>query len=184
MNTRFLAVWGFKLLGGVSIALALYAALATHKWSHWKEIAGVLRIDLEEVRQLRAQDRANYENAQAAAQALAEAKKAKDAAQYQTIAGRSDNAEEASQRRAAANRYAAANRVRKQGPAASTGAASAASGAGEGSAAENADRSRPDSDVAIPRADFDALVENTIRLKQVHAWGEDLIAAGLATKAE
>ena len=55
MITRFLAVWGFKLLGGVSIALALYAALATHKWSHWKEIAGVLRIDLEEVRQLRAQ---------------------------------------------------------------------------------------------------------------------------------
>lgn len=183
MIGRFLSIWGFKLLGGATIAIALYAGLASYKWSHWKQIAGVLRIDLEEVRQLRKQDRANYENAQAAAQALAEAEKAKDAAQYQTIAERTDNAQEAAQRRAAANRYAIANRVRK-GTAAAQGAASGASGAGAGGAAKGGDGAGADAGVVVSRTDFDTLVENTIRLKQVHQWGNSLIDAGLAVKAE
>lgn len=162
-------------------ALALFTALCWYKWGYWKDIAGVLRIDLEQVRKLRAQDRANYENAQEAAKALAEAQKAKDAAQYQSLAERSDNVQEAMQRRAAADRYARANRVR-QGTAAASGAAGTAGGAGTGGAASVDNGPGSDAGVVVSRTDFDTLVSNTIRLKQAHDWAESLVAAGLAKK--
>lgn len=172
------------LLGGLAIVLLLGSTTYYRiDRDHWRKIAGVLRIDLEQVRQLRKQDRANYENAQAAAQALAEAEKAKDAAQYQTIAERTDNAQEAAQRRAAANRYAVTHRVRK-GTTAAPGAASGASGTGASSAAQGGDGAGSDADVVVSRTDFDTLVGNTIRLKQVHDWGDTLVAEGLAVKAE
>lgn len=171
------------LLGGLAIVLLLGSTTYYRiDRDHWRKIAGVLRIDLEQVRQLRKQDRANYENAQAAAQALAEAEKAKDAAQYQTIAERTDNAQEAAQRRAAANRYAVAHRVRK-GTTTAPSAAGGASGASAGSVAASDNDSRGDA-VLVERRDFDQLVTNTIRLKAAHDWGNSLIDAGLAVKAD
>ena len=41
----------------------------------------------------------------------------------------------------------------------------------------------PDS-VVLSRSDFDTLTGNTARLVAVHQWGEDLIAAGLATAGD
>lgn len=166
---------------GVIAALALFSALCWYKWGYWKNVAGVLRIDLEDVRALRRADRANYENAQAAAKALAEAQKAKDAAQYQSIAERTDNAQEATQRRAAADRYARANRVRK-GTATASSDAGGTSRAGSTSPAAVDNGPGADADVVVSRTDFDTLVNNTIRLKQAHDYGNELIVAGLATK--
>lgn len=139
--------------------------------NHWRAVAGVLRIDLDSIK-----------NAQAAATQIAEAKMRAEQAQFSELAERADNAErQISGLRAAADRYANANRVRSK---AAGGASGRTSGASAGEAAQSGDGPGGDASVAVSRADFDTLVEHSIRLKQVHEWGDSLVAAGLAVKAE
>jgi hypothetical protein len=173
------------LRGGLAIALALVAALSWHKWGAWKQEAADWREAAAAWRNAFDAQKASYVAAQAAARARAEAKKAQEAATYRTLAERADYAEqEIARYRALADRYARANRLRKPGTGAAAGAAGGADRAGAGAAAQGAERSGDDAAVVVERADFDALVENTIRLKRAHDWGEALVAEGLAARPE
>lgn len=137
--------------------------------NHWRAVAGVLRLDLDAIK-----------DAQATATALAEAKKREEQATFNQLAERADNAtHQITGMRAAAGRYASTNRVRAKAPEGRPGGTSGAS-AGEAATGDNGPGA--DASVVVSRTDFDQLVGNTIRLKQVHDFGNDLIAAGLAER--
>lgn len=164
--------WKYAAIG----VLAILLAFAWHRGNSWKETAGVWHTAFDT-------QKSAYEAAQSAARAQAEAQVVKDHSRYETLAERADNAEkEISGLRAAADRYARANRVRR--PQASGGAAGGTSGTGAGDSAQGGDGAGAPTDVVVSRPDFDQLVGNTIRLKQVHDWGDTLVAEGLAVKAE
>lgn len=165
--------WKYAAIG----VLAILLALAWHSRNSWKETAGVWRAAFDT-------QKSAYEAAQSAARAKAEAQVVKDRSRYETLAERADNAEkEIAGLRSAADRYARTHRVRSQAGSA-TRSAGGTSGASAGNTAQGGDGAGADTDVVVSRPDFDQLVENTIRLKQVHDWGESLVAEGLAVKAE
>lgn len=163
--------WKPILLGVIALALIARGDIYRIDRNHWRQIAGVLRLDLDAIK-----------SAQESARQLAEAKKRADQSQYDQLAERADNAERKNtDLRRAADRYAAANRVRQKT------VGSAASGPGGASASEAASGGNgpgSDASVVVSRTDFDTLVGNTIRLKRVHDFGNDLMAAGLAEKSQ
>lgn len=80
--------------------------------------------------------------------------------------------------RAAADRYADAHRLRPEADCRLSGPAGAPPANG---AAPDRDGPGPDA-VVIPRADFEQLRDNTLRLERVRLWGESEIEAGRAMK--
>lgn len=91
--------------------------------------------------------------------------------------------------RTTAARYADAHRLRAEAACRLPGSSAASAEAGPAP-----DRDRPGADpvagygvaetVAVPRSRYDELVENTLRLERVRAWGEGLIAEGLAVRVQ
>lgn len=161
--------WKLALTGFIVFSLSITATYYRLDRNHWRSVAGVLRLDLDAIK-----------DAQATATALAEAKKREEQATFNQLAERADNAtRQITGMRAAAGRYASTHRVRGKAPG---GASGGTGGASAGEAATGGDGPGSDASVALSRADFDQLVGNTIRLKQVHDFGNDLIAAGLAEK--
>jgi hypothetical protein len=171
--------------GGAAVAIAL--ALALTLWSRaswkeeagkWKETAGIWRTAFDT-------QKSAYQSAQAAARAKAEAQKAKDEVRYRELAERADHADQQiANLRAASQRYAQSNSLRNVKARIASGAGGRSGAAGESGAASGSNRSGADTDVVVPRADFDKLVDNTIRLKQVNEWGQSLIADGKAVALE
>lgn len=171
--------WRYFAMGVLLLALA-FAWNSRNSWkedSHrWQQTAGAWRKAFDS-------QKSAYQAAQAAARAKAEAQRVKDESRYQMLAERADNVDqEMANLRRAAGSYARLNSVRRTGAAKGDSGRTGATGAG--SAAEGGDGTGDTTEVAVSRADFDTLVEHSIRLKQVHDWGESLVAAGLATKAE
>lgn len=82
--------------------------------------------------------------------------------------------------RAAADRYADAHRLRPQADCRLSGPADPPAETGNTPAR---DGPGPDA-VVIPRADFEQLRDNTLRLERVRLWGESEIEAGRAVKVE
>lgn len=168
-----LRYWRYAVMGILALALAF----TWHSRNSWKDEAGQWHSAYDA-------QKSAYIAVQAAARAKAEAQKVKDESRYQALAERADNAEqEISEIRAAAERYARANSVHARAKA-SHGAAGGAGSSGAGGAAASGNGPGDDASVVVERADFDVLVENTIKLKQVHDWGNDLLAEGLAVKGE
>lgn len=164
--------WKWAAIG----VLALLLTLAWHSRNEWKDTARSWKSAQQ------AQEQA-YKAAQSAARVKAEAKRKEEQATYLALAERVDNAEqEVAGLRAAADRFARANSVRR--PKASGSAAGGTGGAGAGGAAKVDNGPGDAAEVAVPRADFDNLVNLAIRAKQNHDWGETLLASGLAVKAE
>ena len=168
------------------LAVAILLAALAFAWnsrSGWKQAAGSWRETAVSWRTAFATQKAAFAAAEAAARAKAEAQKIRTESRFRTLAERADHAdEEIADLRAAAARFAGANRLRAPARAAEAGAGRTAAAA-QGDAAPS-DRRSGDDAIVVPRGDFDVLVENTIRLKQAHDWGESLIAEGLATKPE
>ena len=161
--------WKPILAGLIALTLIIRGDYYRIDRNHWRSVAQVLRIDLDAIKA-----------AQSAATQLAEARKREEQAQFSQLAERADNAEHTNARlRAAAARYAAAHRVRTQ---AAQGGSSGTDRTGAREAAESGDGPGGDAGVVVSRTDFDTLVSNTVRLKAVHDWGDDLVAAGLAEK--
>ena len=78
---------------------------------------------------------------------------------------------ERSRYRALAARYAAANRVRGKAGAPDQRSASGADLSVTASTAQGADGAGPDAEfLAVSRADFDIMVDNTVRLKEAVEW--------------
>jgi hypothetical protein len=166
-----------KLLAGLAV-LGLIIAVAHYRGDarKWQSAAAAWKHAFNA-------QKGAYTAAQAAARAKAEAQRIREQSRFDTLAERADNADaEIQDLRSAANRFASANSVRARAGAAQ-GAAGRTAAIGKGDAASRSDGPGSDTDVVVPRADFDTLVDNTVRLRQVHAWGEDLIAEGLAAKA-
>lgn len=161
--------WKPLLIGFLALTLIIRGDYYRIDRNHWRAVAGVLRLDLDAIK-----------DAQATATALAEAKKREEQATFNQLAERADNAtRQITGMRAAAGRYASTNRVRTKAP---EGRPGGTGGASAGEAATGGNGPGSDASVALSRADFDTLVGNTIRLKQVHDFGNDLIAAGMAEK--
>jgi len=124
--------------------------------------------------------KANFRQAQESAAAMATALRQAREQKSILLAERADHDQEDTiADRAAAGRFADARRVQDGGradPRSSTGNAGAA---GETDLAAHPDRPGTDS-VALTRAEFDALVDNTLRLDRLHQWGQSLIDEGLA----
>ena len=163
--------WKPLLISVIALTLIIRGDYYRIDRNHWRQVASVLRLDLDAIK-----------SAQESARQLAEAKKRADQTQYDQLAERADNAERKNtDLRRAADRYASANRVRQK---AVGGSASGPSGTGSGEAAGGGDGPGSDASVVVSRTDFDTLVGNTIRLKRVHDFGNDLIVAGLAEKSQ
>lgn len=161
-----------------AVALVPTAALAAYKTVQvifLKKDNAVLRINLDEVRNFRAAEKKGYELAQAQAKFQAEEAKKKIEAKYKSELERKNRelAQTRSTVRAAANRYADANSVR--GPCPRTAADSVRSGGTDlpesPSTTVVVNGEYCDSSlVAISRVDFDALVDNTIKLVNAREW--------------
>lgn len=169
----------WRLIGSALVLAALIAATLhyRHDARSWREVATTWRTAFHS-------QKAAYVSAQAAARDKAEAQRVREQSRFDTLAERADNADqEIADLRAAADRFARSNSLRTR-TAAAQGAAGRAGGERQGDAAAGGDRSGSDADVVVPRADFDVLVNNTARLIKVNQWGDDLIAEGLAQKAD
>lgn len=158
----------------------------------WEEAAGEWKTTAGKEKKARtawqvafSNQKANYRAAQRTARKLALEDKQRDLRSYKAYQERVDNAEqELTHYRALAERYARANRVRKPSAGTAGGNAGATGPASAGDLASGDNRSGGATDVVISRPDFDTLVDNSIRLKSANKWGNDLVAAGLATKVD
>ncbi|MDE2595971.1 MAG: hypothetical protein KGL44_03740 [Sphingomonadales bacterium] len=127
----------------------------------------------------RAGDRTAYHAAQAQAAALAAAARAEAEARYQSIAERTDRNAQAD---LADARTLAADYARRMRAGPVAGRSCTALAAAPGEPAQGADRPGeaavlPDA-VMLSRADFDTMVENTVRLKAAHDWAAALDRIG------
>ncbi len=170
--------WRYFAMGVLLLTLAL-AWNSRNAWkedSHrWQQTAGAWRKAFDS-------QKSAYQAAQAAARVKAEAQRVKDESRYQMLAERADNADEQiMELRASSKRFAELNSVRRTR--AAKGGAGRAGAAGAGGAAEGDNGPGGDS-VVVPLKDFNVLVDNTDRILRVHNFGNELIAAGLAVKAE
>lgn len=170
----------------VIAALAVALVLAWNSRNGWKKAAGSWRETAGTWQTAFDTQKAGFEAMQSAARVRAEAARIETESRFRTLAERADHADtEIADLRAAAARFARANhadglRARAGTDQADAGGTAAATEAGTASG----DNRSGDDAVVVPRGDFDALVENTIRLKQAHDWGEGLITEGLAAKLE
>lgn len=127
----------------------------------WREENNNLRLDLDAIKA-----------AQVTAAAKALAAKAAEEARSRADAERTDDAfkNEIDHYRSLASRYASANRVRPQAP------RSASSGAATPSTDHSAEGTNGPSNTAVvlDRADFDIMVENSVRLKAAVEWAKTL----------
>ncbi|MBA15586.1 MAG: hypothetical protein CMN73_04440 [Sphingomonas sp.] len=175
------AVWGFVARNWrwalpLLVAAGLFTALSITRHT----LAGV-REDLGDEKAAHAQTIANYRAAQDAALAEAIAQRDRLQDQYQLAAERADYAEtQLAAARSAADRFADARSVRTYcTPIGGSTSGPAAAGESDATARNN----RPDADaVVLTRGEYDIFVRNTLRLKQAHDWGMNLIADGLAVK--
>ncbi|WDF73492.1 hypothetical protein [Novosphingobium sp. KACC 22771] len=112
----------------------------------------------------------------------AEADRIATEAKSATNARKADNviSPSVTHQRAAADRYADAHRLRPETDCRLSGQADTPPTNG---AAPDRDGPGPDA-VVIPRAHFDQLRDNTLRLERVRQWGESEIEAGRAVKVE
>lgn len=168
----------WRLIGSALILAALVAATLhyRHDARSWREVATTWRTAFHS-------QKAAYVSAQAAARDKAEAQRIREQSRFDTLAERADsNERQIDELRTAAADYARRNSLRTR-TAAAQGAAGRTGAERKGDAAESGDGAGGDAAVVVGRADFDRLVENTVRLKQVHDWGEDLLREGLAQKA-
>lgn len=126
------------------------------------------------------QTKANYKAAQIFAAYKARAARAAAEERSARIAEEIDHAnEEAALWADRAHRYADAGGVRRE---AGTGPDGAPGRAGAPSEDHPAARGDGPSTVTLSRADFETLTGNTERLLRVHAWGEQLVAEGVAVE--
>jgi len=169
----------------VAVAIALALALALWSRASWREEAGKWKKTAGVWEMAFDTQKSAYQAAQAAARAKAEAQKAKDEVRYRELAERADHVDQQiADLRAASQRYAQSHSLRNIKARTADGAAGRAGSSGSSGAASGGDRPGADTDVVVPRADFDKLVDNTIRLKQVNEWGQSLIADGKAVALE
>ncbi|WP_374414301.1 hypothetical protein [Novosphingobium colocasiae] len=127
------------------------------------------------------QTKANYRAAQIVATARATAARVAAERRSAQIAEEIDHAnEEAALWRVRARRFADLGGLRSEtGP----GADGAPGRTGAAAKADLAARGDGPGAVTVSRADFDTLTGNTERLLRVHAWGEKLVAEGMAVPA-
>lgn len=175
-------VLGAKIFAGLSLTLLLCAA-GLALWGR----AESQRADRWEVQanaegESHRQTKANYTAAQKQA-----ADKARDARlaterQLARIAKEADDANEDADRwRAAARRFADAGGLQGGSGSALAGSRGAAGTCPEDRLAQGGD-GPGGAAVLLSRAAFDTLTDNTDRLLRVHAWGDRLIADGLALR--
>lgn len=170
--------WRLFAMGLLLIAMAWI----WNSRNNWREIAHRWQENAETWRLAYKAQQSAYEAAQAASAAKFEAQRIKTESTYRILAERADNAsQDAQDMRAAADRFARRMRAQTRTAGGATGGTSPGA---EGGTAESGDGASADASVVVPRADFDTLVDNTIRLKAVQKWGDELIAADLAVKAE
>jgi hypothetical protein len=139
-----------------------------------------LTTDRNNLRAQLASQQAEYTAAQAAAATKAEAARIKTEAASAASARKADREEkpDVAGQRLAADRYATARRVQPAAPCRASGSAATIA---QAVAAPTGDGPGPDA-VVIPRAHFDQLRDNTLRLERVRQWGESEIEAGRAVK--
>jgi len=124
--------------------------------------------------------KANFRQAQKSAAAIATALRLAHEQKSILLAERADHEKQDTiADRAAAARFAAARRVQDISRTDPRSAAGIAGAAGQADTASHPDGPGADA-VALTRAEFDALVENTLRLDRLHQWGQTLIDQGLA----
>jgi len=153
-------------------SLALAAAFGWWRAGVWHDIAD------KRAETIVVQEKA-YEAAQAAAHVRAAIARIQTENSYAQAARAADRSREANVAlRRAADRYARAHSLRAQ---ASQGGAGPAVAAGEGGPSKGGDGPSPAAELlAISRNDFEILVENSIRLRRVQEWGDDLVQRKLA----
>lgn len=153
-------------------SLALAAALGWWRAGVWHDIAD------KRAETIVVQKKA-YEAAQAAAHARAVIARIQTENSYAQAAHAADRVRDADHAlRRAADLYARAHGLRAE---AAQGGAGPTGAAGQGGPADGGDGPGPAAELlAINRNDFDILVANSIRLKRVQEWGDDLIQRKLA----
>lgn len=160
-----------KVMSGVAVVLLLAVAVQTFRVERLQTIVAkltgqnkALRHSLDEIKDATAVADRKAREAKAAAEAEYKRKAELTDAKHQS---------ELAEARRRASAYADRNRV----PAPPGGAPSRTAPAPGGDAPEGADRSRDDSGVVVTRADFDTLVDNTLRLKAAREWACSLDGA-------
>ena len=164
-----------KLFSGVALALMLAFMVQTGRIEGFLWIEGfkqavarlthdnaVIRVNLD---MLKTANEIATERAQEAKR-VADAKAAK-----QKELSDERLSQERSRYRALAARYAAANRVRSHAGKTAVSGSSGADLSVTASAAQGSDGAGPDAEfLAVSRADFDIMVDNTVRLKEAVEW--------------
>jgi hypothetical protein len=155
-----------KIFGGLSVVLLLAVGVQTWRADHYRDQRDKARATV-----------AQMKAAQVLATAAQNELNRKIQAQSREIARAHDETTQAlADARVRAARYAAAHVVRFR--ASPTGQADSARADGS-----SPDHNRPGADaemVALARNEFDQLVENSLRLKRVQEWGDELILKKLA----
>ncbi|MBT0667037.1 hypothetical protein HT136_01475 [Novosphingobium profundi] len=160
------------------IALALAALYA------WREHRSAVSWQGKASAEVAAHQKTKADYQAAQVEATAKAKAAREAweSKSERLAKEADDAnEQADGWRARAQRFADVGGLRAQPGTCSGSAASGAAASTQADTAQGGDRSGP-APVVLSRSDFDILTGNTERLLKVHAWGEQLIEAGMAAQ--
>ncbi len=160
--------WKLALAGVLLLAVAVQTVRVERLKAIVERLTGqnkALRHSLDEIKAATAIADKRAREAKAAAEA-----------EYRAKAERTDLAYKANlaDARARAARYADANRVRYKAADRQTGGTSPAA---PDSSAGSADQAGDDSGVVVTRGDFDALVDNTLRLKAAREWACSLEGA-------
>lgn len=181
------ALWGWATKNPVAALCVVLAASTVWFW-HGKgkaqADAAIQRAGWVAEVKLRIGDQKRYRDAQAEAERLAVAAKAKTEARYAELAKDADNAK-LETLRAASDRFAISRRrfVRPEQPATAVSTTGATAAPAESDPAP--DRDGPGAEtVLLTRPEYDQFVSNTLRLEAVRRWGETLVAEGLAVKGE
>lgn len=142
----------------------------------------ILDSDRDKWRKLAQDQEAAVTKAAIDAALKAEADRVATEAKSAANARRADNVipPSVTHQRAAADRYADAHRLRPETDCRLSGQADTPPANGN---TPNRDGPGPDA-VVIPRAHFDQLRDNTLRLERVRQWGESEIEAGRAVKVD
>lgn len=169
MFSTLIGQLGTRIFGTLSIALALVLGVQTVRLHSAQNHVARLNAEIAAIM-----------SAQEAAKLKAEAARKQTETTYQEIARHADEraAQAYANGRDAASRYADLHRVRPAACGPSSGPASPAVPDPSGDHNELG----PDA-VILSREDFDRLNANTLRLQQVHEWGERLMDEGLAMPA-
>lgn len=172
----FIAAAALAVLLGIGVTTQTIRIEGINLWplriEGFKAANARLTLDLDRVKEATELADAKARAAKVAAEAEYQRKAEETDAKYQV---------QLADMRGRAARYADAHRVRPQAVAGARGRAAAPA---EGQRAEGADRSGSDAElVAVTRADFDTLTENTLRLQQAHEWACGLVGEGCAAES-